>query len=393
MNLASYFTRYPNVRFAGPGDNERILSFYRQLSMQGGTFNILFVKDPDYFRFQRYESAVSAVGLVEDDDGNMEGMFTFSVRPCYVDGRRESVVHVSDLRFKRSRERKSKFEWKAVARDLCEDGHTIDEFAGARFLLGSFVMANERARKAIASQKAPFDISPIANYQMVSLFARKPFKWAGWTRSKGDLRPTITRGGAADREALRAFLDKQNRRRALGYVFEGPTDELSRRLAAWDGFALESFFIARDDVGQIVGCFAPWDLSPGRRIVVDKFPAALAAAASAIRPLAKKIPRPGEPLRILYVTTQEIDLELPPPRRAAVFTSLLDALYESRLPDDFHMVALCDYANESFLPQVTPHYFTMTTDTMLYQLHLPGAAKVIREPDLNCHVGHEMCLT
>ncbi|MEA2699209.1 MAG: hypothetical protein QOI66_3480, partial [Myxococcales bacterium] len=101
----------------------------------------------------------------------------------------------------------------------------------------------------------------------------------------------------------------------------------------------------------------------------------------------------GEPLRILYLTTQEIDLELPPPQRAAVFTSLLDALYESRLPDDFHMVALCDYSNESFLPQVAPHYFTMTTDTMLYQLHLPGAAKVIREQDLTCHVGHEMCLT
>src|SRR5712671_901005 len=146
MNLATYFTRYPSVRFGTAADNEKILTFYRKLSMQGGAFNILFVKDPDYFRFLRYESASTAVGIVEDDNGNMEGMFTFSARPCYVGGQRTVTVHVADLRFLRSRERKSKFEWKPVARDLCADLPTIDEFGGARYLLGSFVMANERAR-------------------------------------------------------------------------------------------------------------------------------------------------------------------------------------------------------------------------------------------------------
>ncbi|HVR63996.1 MAG TPA: hypothetical protein VMU50_18980 [Polyangia bacterium] len=394
MNLGGYLARYPNVRLAGPADNEKILAFYRKLSMQGGAFNILFVKDPDYFRFLRYESAVTAVGVVEDDDGNMEGMFTFSVRPCYIEGRRASVVHIADLRFLRSRERKSKFEWKSVARDLCADSHTIDEFAGARHLLGSFVMANERARKAIASQKAPFDISPIANYKMVSLLARKPFPWGGRSRGKNGAGVSVGRDSAADREALRAFLDAQNRRRALGYVYDGAgDDELARRLSAWDGFSMESFFIARDSGGSIVGCFAPWDLSPGRRIVLDRFPAALAVAAAAVRPLAKKIPRPGEPLRILYVTTQEIALDLSPELRAGVFRALLDALYESKLPDGFQMVALCDYASDSFLGQVTPRHFTMTTDTMLYQLCLPGAGGVIREQDQACHVGHEMCLT
>jgi hypothetical protein len=404
MNLASYFTRYPNVRIAGRGDNERILSFYRKLSMQGGTFNILFVKEPDYFKFLEYESAAHAVGIVEDDQGNMEGMFAFAIRPCYVDGQRESTVHVSDLRFMRSRERKSKFDWKQVAADLCESGHTIDEFAGSRFLLGSFVMANERARKAIASQKAPFDISPVANYKMVNLLARKPFKWAGGLGGKGkgngkgqgangDPRIEVSRGSEAQREELRAFLDRQNRRRALGYVFEGPDDELARRLRVWDGFTMESFFIARDANRVILGCLAPWDLSAGRRIVVDNFPPVLAVAAKAIRPLLKKVPRPGEELRILYLTTQEIDLDLAAPRRKAVFSALLDAVYESGVAKDFHMVALCDYDNESFREEVDPSYFTMKTETMLYQLHRPSSPKIIREQDLSCHVGHEMCLT
>jgi hypothetical protein len=394
LTLAAYFARYPNVRFATPDDNQRILAFYRKLSMQGGAFNILFVKDPDYFRYLRFESANHAVGLVEDDDGNTEGMFTFAVRPCYVDGRRESTVHVSDLRFARRRDRKTTFDWKMVARDLCADSHTITEFAGARYLLGSFVMANQRARQAIASQKTPFDISPIANYKMVNLLARKPFgRRRGSAKATGDLRVEVGRGTDADREPLRAFLDRQHRRRALGYVFDGPDDELGRRLASWPAFTMESFFIARDSAGAILGCFAPWDLSAGRRIVVDRFPAVLAAAAKVLRPLIKKIPRPGEDLRILYLTTQEIDLDLLPPRRDAVFRALLDALDESALAKDFHMVALCDYDHDSLLHVVAPRYFAMKTDTMLYQLCERGNASVVRESDLACHAGHEMCLT
>ncbi|HET6283009.1 MAG TPA: hypothetical protein VFH73_18760 [Polyangia bacterium] len=392
MDLATYFARYPNVRFATPGDNEKILAFYRKLSMQGGAFNILFVKDPDYFRFLRYESATHAVGLVEDDDGNTEGMFTFAVRPCYVNGRRESTVHISDLRFSRRRERKTKFDWKMVAVDLCAQSHTITEFAGARYLLGSFVMANKRARQAIASQKTPFDISPIANYKMVNLLARKPFGRRS-AQKNADLRVDVSRGTAADQEPLRAFLDRQHRRRALGYVFEGPDDELARRLGSWAEFTMASFFIARDSAGAILGCFAPWDLSPGRRIVVDRFPAVLAAAATMLRPLIKKIPRPGEDLRILYLTTQEIDLDLVPSRRDAVFRALLDALDASGLSNDFHMVALCDYDHDSLLHLVAPRYFAMKTDTMLYQLCERGNANVVREETLACHAGHEMCLT
>src|SRR5260221_2046003 len=253
MDLASFLARYPNVRLAGRADNDRLLAFYRKLGMPAGGLNILFVKVPEYFRFLDCESATHAVGIVEDDEGTVEGMFAFGARPCYVEGKLERLVHVSDLRFTSRRLRKSKFDWKAVAGDLCEQLPTIDDFKGARYLLGSFVVANEKARKAIASQKAPFDISPLASYKMVNLLARKPLKWAGLKgkRKTGELSVQVSRGGEADREDLRRFLDRQNRRRALGYVFEGPDDELARRLRVWDGVTMESFFIARDGNGAI----------------------------------------------------------------------------------------------------------------------------------------------
>ena len=79
-----------------------------------------------------------------------------------------------------------------------------------------------------------------------------------------------------------------------------------------------------------LGCFAAWDLSAGRRIVLDKFPAGLGRRGVGPAPDDQEIAAPRRGLRILYLTTQEIDLDLPLPRRTAS-SALLDALFDSGL--------------------------------------------------------------
>ena len=393
MDMETYVARFPEVRIAKREDNDRILAFYKKLSMQGGAFNIQFVKDPDYFRFLDYEGKLHYVMIFEDEDKNLEGMAALAVRKCYVDGKIENVGHFSDLRFLRKRDRKTKTDWKDIAREFCTTGHTIDELGGCRFFLGSFVMANEHARKAFTSQKTPFDISDVASYQMVNLVGRKPLKWAG-LRSKAQARAVkVARGTDADKDDLRAFLDAQNKRRALGYVYAGPDGELDRRLAHWDGFSMNDFFIARDTGGRIVGCFAAWDLSAGRRIIVDNFPAGLSVAAKVAKGLGKNVPTPGDALRVLYLTTLEIAHDYDKDARGTVFGAMLDSLYESGILENFHMAAYCDYEKESLLHAVEPAYFTQKTPTLLYQMHAKGAEGVVREKELACHAGHEMCLT
>jgi hypothetical protein len=392
MDIAAYVARIPNARLATREDNDRVLSFYRKLSMAGGTFNIQFVKDPDYFRFLDYEGSPHYVLLIENDEGGIEGMVAMVVRSCYVDGRIERLCHFSDLRFMRRRDRKTTLDWKDLMRTFCEDGNTIDQLEGCRYFLGSFVMANDFARKAFTSLETPFDISEVANYQMVNLVGRRPLKWAGLRRG-GDKPFQVARGTEADRDELRAFLDRQSKKRHLGFVYQGADDELDRRLRSWHGFSMGSFFVARDASRKIVGCFAPWDHSAGRRIIVDNFPAGLSLAVKVAKGLGKNLPRPGDELRILYLTTLEIDHDLDRQRRGEVFGALLDRLYATGMVDDFHMVSYCDYTNESLLHAVEPSYFTQKTPTLLYQMHLPGAPGVVREKELRCHAGHEMALT
>lgn len=393
MDIETYVSRIPNGRIATRDDNERILDFYRKLSMVGGTFNIQFLKDPDYFRFLDYEGKPYYVLLIEDDEKNIEGMVALTIRRCYLDGKIERVGHFSDLRFMRKKLRKTTVDWKDVANAFVAEGHTIADLEGCRTFLGSFVLANEFARNAFTSLETPFGISYVASYKMVNLFGRRPLKWAGLRRRAQSLAVTVSRGTEADRAPLRDFLDAQSRKRQLGFVYAGEDGELDRRLAAWDGFSMESFFIARDTSNAIVGCFGVWDHSAGRRIVVDGFPAPLTVAAKLVKSLGKNVPIPGESVRVLYLTTLELAHGLDKEARGTIFSAMLDALYDSGMVSDFHMVAYCDYEKESLLHAVEPAYIIQKTPTLLYQMHNRGVGDVLRESELRYAAGHEMCLT
>ena len=103
--------------------------------------------------------------------------------------------------------------------------------------------------------------------------------------------------------------------------------------------------------------------------------------------------QPGEELRILYLTTQEIDHTLPTSGRRAVFAALLEALYADPRVADYHMVAMTDYDRESMLDVIEPAFFTQKTPTLLYAMTTPGTHEPVNEAHLRVHAGHEMCLT
>jgi len=391
MNLASYIARYPNVRLAVQADNERLLDFYSKIQMQGGLFEVRFEKNPDYFHFLSYESTQRHVGVCENDAGEIEGMFSFSVRPCYLSGKRHHMVYASDLRFLPRRERKGRFDWKRFAFDLCGDLPTIDEFAGSQHMIVAIIAANRRARDAMSSAKAPFENRTIDSYRMVSLLARKPLRW----RRRQEAGIHVTQGREGDRDALSAFLDAQNRRRMFGYVFEGQGDdnELIRRLHSWEGFSMESFLIARDQAGVIVGCFAPWDPSLGRRIVLTKVRPVFAALLGVAKRLVPRLPSPGSALKILYLTTFEVDSSSPQATREAVVHAILKALHKRGDAKQSHVTAICDYDGDSFLPQLRAHYYLMQTPTLLGQLCRSDAPQLPSASASRGRVGHELCLT
>lgn len=395
MNLAEYASKTPDVRIAHKEDNRKILDFYNSFTMAGGAFNIRFDKEPDYFKFLAYEADRHHVVYVGTDDGYVEGMGYLSVRPCYINGKKDLVCHNADLRFRRKKERRTNVDWGDFVTRIFERPDDIDEFKGCHYFLGSYMESNKFAKKVFTSTEGPFRTSTISRYSMVSLLMRKPLKLLKNTpQSKTDIKISISIGNKNDLAELKEFLDRQARTRTFGFVFGGENGELERRFRVWDDFSISSFYIVRDSSNAIIACVAPWSTTKARRIVVDKYPKALEVLGNFLKvTTGKKFPRVGQELEILYITHMEFDHKLTIEDKRYIFSRLLDDIYDSGIVKQYHMFAYCDYDGESMLPVVEPYYIVQKTPTIYYQIFHPDCKDIIRQEDQKVHVGHEMALT
>ncbi len=420
MNLKDFATEHDCILMK-PEDNPRIQTFYNSISMASEKFSVHTKKMPDYFRFLSYAADKYYVFGYPNNRGELEGMVSLTVRPCYINGELDHVGHFLDLRFKRRKHRTISGDWKDLGLSFTRIGKGLDGLEGCRIFHGSYIATNIYAtasigkdRKNSKEKKQPppekkekpapeksnaattpdnFMVSNLATYQAVNIYARKPQKVLGLNGiGKSGEKLIVTRGADDDREDLKLFLDRQSRAKTFGFVYVGPSGELDRRLKHWDGFSMSSFFIARNSSGKIVGAFGVFDPGRGRQLYIDAIPPDKALMAKLGTLVGLKVPRPNETIDILYLTSLELDHELSSDQRLHVFDKLLSALYKSGLPKDYHIVSFCDYTEQSLLEVVSRGYMFDTTPVLLYQLHAPEASEVYREADMAFPPGHEMVL-
>jgi hypothetical protein len=381
-------------KVAEKSDNQKILNLYNSLSMEGGVFSIRFVKDPDYFKFCNYEGPDHYIILAVNNEGVAEGMANFNVRLSYLNGKKVNVCHISDLRLIRKKDRKVKWSWTDLGNAIVSRPNEIDEMKGCNHFIGSYVGANKYAISAI-KDTSPWGISAISDYEMISILGRLPLKYLGQKSSpKSDLKVSISQAKESDIPELKKYLDAQNREKAFGYIYDIENGELERRFRVWDDFSISSFYLARGTSGEILGCFATWSPTKGRRIIVDKFPEKLALMAKGVKLLGKKVPKVGSELEILYITNLELNYKLTTDQKKFIFNEILDALYKSGKVKNYHVLAFCDYYKEMLSPGMEKFYVLQKTPVVLYQLHpKDGAVDVVKEEELKLPPGHEMVLT
>jgi len=395
MKFKDLIESLPYWKIAEKKDNQEILNLYNSLHMEGGSFNIRFVKNPNYFKFNTYESQNNYVIIALNNENDVEGMFSLLIRPCYLNGKIEYVGHISDLRMKRKKDRKADFSWYDMFRAIFQKGMMVEEINNCKYFLGSYVVNNHYAIRAI-KEKAPWEIHDVANYCMVSILGRKPFKYLGIS-SKPESADTvlISRATNSDKKELTSFLDQQNQKRTFGFVFSGENNELDRRLKDWDDFSISNFYIAKDNSGKIIACTAYWNPTKGRRIVVDRFPFYLGLLGKLLKLFGKDIPDEGQELKILYLTHIEINHSLPVEKKRIILNKFIDAIYASNIMSNYHIMGFCDYTSENLSLGMEKNYFLEKTFTSLYQFYDPETKDVlkIKEKDQKVRIGHEMVLT
>jgi hypothetical protein len=148
-------------------------------------------------------------------------------------------------------------------------------------------------------------------------------------------------------------------------------EELHRRLASWPGLDLESFFVAEDGAGELVGTVALWDAAPVKRMVVRAYHGSMRrlrvaydlGAALLRRP---RLPALGAPFRYAYVTHQALRDDDP----AALGALLTKAATEIR-KSGYHFMSLCAPKDGAF-DAATRGFFTTNLAARLFVVTLPG---------------------
>jgi hypothetical protein len=277
--------------------------------------------------------------VVADERGAIEGMGSVVVRDGFLDGAVEPVGYLGDLRFSQ----------RAEGRHLLDRAYGLilreaSERYGCRYYLTAIIASNARARRALtvhterAARRGRPRYTLVREFDIRSLHLVLPRRR---TRSAYAVRIATP----SDIPAIAALLDADARRRPLGYPM--PEHELRRRLAAWPGLRAESFHVAEDRAGTLVGAVAPWDASPVKQTVIESYGSTMARVRSvhdvAARLLRRPtLPQPGAPLAYRYLTHLAV-----PSGNPAILRALLESAHAEARRDRMHFLSACAPVNDA----------------------------------------------
>jgi hypothetical protein len=369
MRLGEIMARYSRIRVGTWQDNASILKFLKSIPTTTSEIVFRFERKPDYFRYLRYQSRKPFVFTFHNDDGSLGGVASLCLKNLFFKGQMASMIYMSDVRMSPSLSRRTRIDWRAWYSDIVRHAHEIEEFNHPQFLFTLVMDGNEAPLRAFARGKSDVVYEHFAAYQTVNILGRRP--WVKGAKQAWKIR----RAEAEDLPALRTFLHKQNVERPLGHHFtldpwehDGPpVDELQRRLNVWDDFGLDSFVIAENSQGRIVGCVAPWSFDRGRRLIVENLPQHLRILGSAMPVLGRPRIANGKSLQVLNLTHLEVDSELRSETRQSVFASMVDHIWQLPEMKDYHILSLADFEGETLLPALS-NYIVQKTPASLYSV-------------------------
>lgn len=362
--MAELVARYPNVRLATAADNGRILEFFERTPMRTSAFDVQYRRRPDFFNLLDYQGDRVFVFVGEDDEGRVCGVSSLSLRPGWVRSRPTTIGYWGDLRVIPDRVRSR--VWRRIFTEIVSHAPEIEELADCTHWYTVVIDGNHDGLAALRSRPEQPHYIPIGPFIMRNLVVRLP--WAKLFRARDCCKAFAAL--PADTKALETFFEEENRRTPLG--FRG---EFGRRMSRWDGLSVKDFVYAADDQG-IVACVAPWSPSAAKQTVISKVPTALRLFALATRLLPSRpvrVPAPGEHLLALYLTHLTFAARLTAAKRAAVFRTMLDFLFDHWREANWHCVSVSDFAAWN-LGRALGGFIQQTVPMTVYAIVPPGRA-------------------
>ncbi len=334
MDLAQLFLKYPQIKLATSNEvDEKIRTFFHQAPMTGKGMHLLYWREPRFKTFLDCHSNRYFIFYVESPEGLIEGAGTIIIRPGMVNGKREMVGYLGDLRVDNIR-RWGRY-WRDFYHDLMKVASEIKEFDGARFFYTAILHQNTKARKALGDSKIGYH--SFHQYQMINIFKQ-------WLPIFNTF--NVKTWNDFPLSDLENFYRSCNHNKPLGWVIDESYSEIQWRLNNWHGFNKSEGIVLTDESGIAISA-AFWSPSPLKKIIVKQLPRQQKNLMNVLG-AALPIPKEGEELRCLYLTTLDRRPELPLKDWQQGMRQLVKIGLKIARERGFHCLSVAEFAQDKF---------------------------------------------
>lgn len=347
-----------NFQVATPADDADLRTLLRANPM-GGWVSVAMEREPRYFAELIDGDEHQAIIARDAITGEAVGMCARTVRPAYIDGLRQPLGYIGELRIApcyRHRIRIIRAGFELLQRELHEPERTP-------YYLTAIVTDNEPARRLLEA-----DIPGKPTYRPVG-------DGSSLVLRTGHRRAPLLAANDDDIPGIAACLARNHSR----YQFAPAWSEAALRHAARDGGPAAKDFLVHRSNGRIFGCLALWDQTKIKQAVVHGYHPRIARLRHLLNLLGPitglpRLPAAGTPLRQIYLSLAAIDDDDPD-----VLINLVAAGLAEASRRGFDSVVISMAATNPMLPALRRAFRARDYRSRLYLAHWPDATPRIAD--------------
>lgn len=353
MQIAEILKNYPQFSLAKESDNEDILAFFHRHQMQTSGLQIFYDRGDDFFSHLQTQGEQIFVFIYRNPKGELKGIGSVSVREQIVNGKKQRVLYLGDLRSETSREVSQK--WKELYSEMMKNINYIQEF-GSPYNFTVIMHNNLRAIKALVKNQNKFDYVFLDNFQMNNVFCKIPFFYKKTSFEVHRLKA---------KEELKEFYNDVGIKYQLGLDYE----LFLKRFQAYPSLKVEDVVVVKKGT-ELIGSCLLWHPSPQKKIILKNLPWYLKVF-NLILSLITLAPKLNQELKINYLNDLIIkDGE----DKSEVIQAIMQYLHACGEFKKYHSIAFASFEKD---PIVLKGFLQDKTKLLFYTVKSQGQDDIL----------------
>lgn len=297
-------------------DDEDLKVFFNE-QVINGLYDYKVVRPNSFFDQYKLSTKDYVTFLLRDNENKIQAITSILFKKAYINHKEQNIGYVTDLRVSNSRQ--ATLAWTKEFVPALEQARLERQ---CEYVFSELEQYESKAYNLLLRRRNRNTKLPryhlFRKFFLTVVYGKKFFAEPPLDSIR------INLGQTEDIEPLCHYLQIKSVRRPLRYNIS--PEELERRCLEWPNFSIQNFLIARNKMGDIIGCMAPWNNRDVQKIVAHKYHGKSFQVQSTSRTLSlfsmtRPLPKVGESFSVKHITHSAYD-------NPDIFYSLLNRAYD-----------------------------------------------------------------